>query len=101
MTEVAPADRTRLLQSKRAECSAIARSRKRKLCILYEVTVSHDVLPRRSFNTPDAYEHPPTEKQFLDACDILQYVLSLSPCDLELADRASGCHVALRWSYKC
>ncbi|KAI1131507.1 hypothetical protein F5Y10DRAFT_275421 [Nemania abortiva] len=72
MTEVAPGDRTRLLQSKRAECSAIARSRKRKLCILYEVTVSPDALPRRSFNALDAYEHTPAEKQFLDGCDILQ-----------------------------
>ncbi|KAI0526464.1 hypothetical protein F5B22DRAFT_159099 [Xylaria bambusicola] len=72
MTEVVPADRTRLLQSKRAECSAIARSRKRKLCILYEVTVSPDALPRRSFNHVDAYECTPAEKQFLDGCDILQ-----------------------------
>ncbi|KAI0802543.1 hypothetical protein GGR55DRAFT_424193 [Xylaria sp. FL0064] len=72
MTEVVPADRTRLLQSKRAECSAIARSRKRKLCILYEVTVSPDALPRRSFNHLDAYEPTPAEKHFLDGCDILQ-----------------------------
>ncbi|KAI0540793.1 hypothetical protein GGR58DRAFT_87840 [Xylaria digitata] len=72
MTEVVPADRTRLLQSKRVECSAIARSRKRKLCILYEVTVSPDTLPRRSFNSLDAYEYTPAEKQFLDGCDILQ-----------------------------
>ncbi|KAI1168043.1 hypothetical protein F5B18DRAFT_345190 [Nemania serpens] len=72
MTEVAPADRTRLLQSKRAECSAIARSRKRKLCILYEVTVSPDALPRRSFSGRDAYEHTPAERQFLDGCDMLQ-----------------------------
>ncbi|KAJ2997609.1 hypothetical protein NUW58_g606 [Xylaria curta] len=72
MTEVAPADRTKLLQSKRAECSAIARSRKRKLCILYEVTVSPDALPRRSFNHLDAYEYPEAERQFLDGCDILQ-----------------------------
>ncbi|KAI1366971.1 hypothetical protein F5Y08DRAFT_337045 [Xylaria arbuscula] len=72
MTEVVPADRTRLLQSKRAECSAIARSRKRKLCILYEVTVSPDALPRRSYNHVDAYECTPAEKQFVDGCDILQ-----------------------------
>ncbi|KAI0866870.1 hypothetical protein F4860DRAFT_6825 [Xylaria cubensis] len=72
MTEVAPADRTKLLQSKRAECSAIARSRKRKLCILYEVTLSPDALPRRSFRNLDAYECTAAERQFLDGCDILQ-----------------------------
>ncbi|KAI1751441.1 hypothetical protein F4782DRAFT_540914 [Xylaria castorea] len=72
MTEVAPADRTKLLQSKRAECSAIARSRKRKLCILYEVTLSPDALPRRSFRNLDAYQCTTAERQFLDGCDILQ-----------------------------
>lgn len=56
--------------------SAIARSRKRKLCILYEVTVSPDALPRRSFNNVDAFECTLAENQFLDGCDILQYVLS-------------------------
>ncbi|KAI0393661.1 hypothetical protein F5Y17DRAFT_299219 [Xylariaceae sp. FL0594] len=72
MTEVVPADRTRLLHSKRAECSAIARSLKRKLCVLYEVSINPDSLPRRSFNNLDAYEPTPAEKQFLDGSDILQ-----------------------------
>ncbi|KAI1180422.1 hypothetical protein F4777DRAFT_530278 [Nemania sp. FL0916] len=52
----------------------IARSRKRKLCILYEVTVSPDGLSRRSFNALDAYEPSPAERDFLDSCDILKYV---------------------------
>lgn len=72
MTEVVPGDRTKLLQSKRAECSAIARSRKRKLCVLYAVATTTDGLPQRSFADPDA---PPTnaaESQFLEGCDILQ-----------------------------
>ncbi|KAI0024907.1 hypothetical protein F4780DRAFT_723515 [Xylariomycetidae sp. FL0641] len=72
MTEVVPADRTPLLQSKRAECSAIARSRKRKLCILYEVAVSPDNLPKRSFADPDAPPTSTAEQQFLESCDILQ-----------------------------
>ncbi|KAH9906178.1 hypothetical protein F4778DRAFT_635393 [Xylariomycetidae sp. FL2044] len=73
MTEVVPADRTQLLQSKRAECNAIARSRKRKLCILYEFAASPDgSIPQRSFANPDAQPTTPAEKQFLEACDILQ-----------------------------
>ncbi|KAI1327883.1 hypothetical protein F5Y16DRAFT_370590 [Xylariaceae sp. FL0255] len=72
MTEVVPVDHTKLLQSKRAECSAIARSRKRKLCILYEVTLSPDGIPNHSFANPDAYNLTPAEAQFLDGCDILQ-----------------------------
>jgi hypothetical protein len=54
--------------------SAIARSLKRKLCVLYEVSINPDSLPRRSFNNLDAYEPTPAEKQFLNECDILQYV---------------------------
>ncbi|OTB02254.1 hypothetical protein M426DRAFT_322834 [Hypoxylon sp. CI-4A] len=72
MTEVVPADRTKLLQSKRAECNTIVRSRKRKLCILYAVATTPDGLPQRSFDDPDA---PPTnaaESQFLEGSDILQ-----------------------------
>ncbi|KAI2609148.1 hypothetical protein GGR54DRAFT_385848 [Hypoxylon sp. NC1633] len=72
MTEVVPADRTKLLQSKWAECSAIARSRKRKLCVLYAVATSANGLPQRSFADPDAPPANPTESHFLEACDILQ-----------------------------
>ncbi|KAI0880813.1 uncharacterized protein GGS22DRAFT_174274 [Annulohypoxylon maeteangense] len=72
MTEVVPGDRTKLLQSKRAECSAIARSRKRKLCVLYAVATSTDGLPQRSFADPDAPPANPAESHFLEGSDILQ-----------------------------
>ncbi|KAI1372990.1 hypothetical protein F4677DRAFT_430643 [Hypoxylon crocopeplum] len=72
MTEVVPADRTKLLQSKRAECSAIARSRKRKLCVLYAVATSANGLPQRSFADPDAPPANTAESHFLEGCDILQ-----------------------------
>ncbi|KAI5860555.1 hypothetical protein GGS23DRAFT_228747 [Durotheca rogersii] len=72
MTEVVPADRTRLLQSKRAECSEIARSRKRKLCVLYAVATTSDGLPQRSFADPDAQPANTAESHFLEGCDILQ-----------------------------
>ncbi|KAI1409532.1 hypothetical protein F5Y13DRAFT_203461 [Hypoxylon sp. FL1857] len=72
MTEVVPVDRTKLLQSKRAECSAIVRSRKRKLCVLYAVATTTDGLPQRSFADPDAPSTNPGEAHFLEGCDILQ-----------------------------
>ncbi|KAI1456738.1 hypothetical protein F4805DRAFT_218913 [Annulohypoxylon moriforme] len=72
MTEVVPGDRTKLLQLKRAECSAIARSRKRKLCVLYAITTSADGLPQRSFADPDAPPTNPAESHFLEGSDILQ-----------------------------
>ncbi|KAI0010270.1 hypothetical protein F4779DRAFT_314335 [Xylariaceae sp. FL0662B] len=73
MTEVVPADRTKLLQLKRAECNAIALSRKRKLGILYAVATSPDALPKRSFADPsNAQTFSDAESQFLDGCDILQ-----------------------------
>ncbi|KAI1093314.1 hypothetical protein F5B19DRAFT_482877 [Rostrohypoxylon terebratum] len=72
MTEVVPGDRTKLLQLKRAECSAIARSRKRKLCVLYAVATSADGLPQRSFADPDALPTNPAESHFLEGSDILQ-----------------------------
>ena len=59
------------------ECSAIARSRKRKLCILYEVAASPDSLPKRSFADPDAQPTNPAESLFLEGCDILQYVSAI------------------------
>ncbi|KAI1773670.1 hypothetical protein F4818DRAFT_421361 [Hypoxylon cercidicola] len=71
MTEVVPADRTKLLQSKRAECSALIRSRKRKLCVLYAVASTPETLPQRSFADPDAKSINAGESQFLEGCDIL------------------------------
>ncbi|KAI2470554.1 hypothetical protein F4781DRAFT_176872 [Annulohypoxylon bovei var. microspora] len=72
MTEVVPGDRTKLLQLKKAECSAIARSRKRKLCVLYAVATCVDGLPQRSFADPDAPPTNPAESHFLEGSDILQ-----------------------------
>lgn len=70
-----PSDSNDIIFGLLTRCSAIARSRKRKLCILYEVTVSPDALPRHSFSDLDAYEPTPAERRFLDGCDMLQYVL--------------------------
>lgn len=47
--------------------------------MLFEVSINPDSLPRRSFNNLDAYEPTPAEKQFLEECDILQYVLPTRP----------------------
>jgi hypothetical protein len=83
--------------------SAIARSRKRKLCILYEVTVSPDALPRRSFSNLDAYEHTPAERQFLDGCDILQYVLQARYpfFGIPVHERAFIHSVSTCWLFEC
>ncbi|KAI0128508.1 hypothetical protein BJ170DRAFT_331793 [Xylariales sp. AK1849] len=72
MTEVAPADRTRLLQSKREECGSITRSRKRKLRELFAVATAGDGLPNFSLEQPDAPPVNPSESKFLDGCDISQ-----------------------------
>ncbi|KAI1102648.1 hypothetical protein F4804DRAFT_312319 [Jackrogersella minutella] len=72
MTEVVPGDRTKLLQLKRAECSAIVRSRKRKLCVLYAVATTVDGLPQQSYADPDAPPTNPAESHFLEASDIVQ-----------------------------
>ncbi|KAH8804610.1 hypothetical protein F5884DRAFT_707336 [Xylogone sp. PMI_703] len=72
MSEVGPADRSRLLQSKRAEGSGIVASRKRKLREFFAVCDAEGPLPQVTYLDVDA---PPTsapEAHFLDVCDILQ-----------------------------
>ncbi|POR39072.1 Chromatin modification-like protein EAF1 [Tolypocladium paradoxum] len=72
MTEVGHADLSRLLQSKRNDCSAIVTSRKRKLRELFAVATQVDALPDDGFANPDAPAATPAEWQFLQASDILQ-----------------------------
>lgn len=101
MTEVGPADRSRLLRSKRDEfrsvtasldraqsCdpndiifgvltffSSIVTSRKRKLRQLFAVATESDALPTNDFANPDAPPATAAEIQFLQGCDISQYVV--------------------------
>lgn len=103
MTEVGSADLSRLLQSKRNECrsvggasyaanfsdsktviigllttcSSIVTSRKRKLRELFAVATQVESLPHDALANPDAPTTTPAEWQFLQANDILQYVLIL------------------------
>ncbi|KAM4068164.1 myb-like DNA-binding domain-containing protein [Hirsutella rhossiliensis] len=72
MTEVGYADLSRILQSRRNECSAIVTSRKRKLRELFAVASQVDPLPDDGFANPDAPAATPAEWQFLQASDILQ-----------------------------
>ncbi|UNI21429.1 RNA polymerase II transcription elongation factor SpEAF [Purpureocillium takamizusanense] len=72
MTEVGPSDLSRLLQTKRNECSAIVTSRKRKLRELFAVATQVDPLPDHALANPDAPAATPAEWQFLQASDILQ-----------------------------
>ncbi|KAK1599073.1 uncharacterized protein LY79DRAFT_505271 [Colletotrichum navitas] len=72
MTEVGPADRSRLLRSKRDEISSIVTSRKRKLRQLFAVATESDALPTNDFANPDAPPTSAAELQFLQTCDILQ-----------------------------
>ncbi|PHH88996.1 hypothetical protein CDD83_6787 [Cordyceps sp. RAO-2017] len=72
MTEVGPAELSRLLQTRRNECSAIVTSRKRKLRELFAVATQADALPDDGFSNPDAPAATPAEWQFLQASDILQ-----------------------------
>ncbi|GJN66616.1 MYB and HSA domain-containing protein [Purpureocillium lilacinum] len=72
MTEVGPSDLSRLLQTKRNECSAIVTSRKRKLRELFAVATQVDPLPDHGLANPDAPAATPAEWQFLQASDILQ-----------------------------
>ncbi|GKT73586.1 chromatin modification-like protein VID21 [Colletotrichum tofieldiae] len=90
MTEVGPADRSRLLRSKRDEFSArscepsgtgfvvliffssIVTSRKRKLRQLFAVATESDALPTNDFANPDAPPTSAAELQFLQTCDISQ-----------------------------
>ncbi|KAM0436092.1 hypothetical protein ACHAPT_002984 [Fusarium lateritium] len=72
MTEVGPADLSRLLQSKRNECSSIVTSRKRKLRELFAVATQSEGLPHPVLTNPDAPTTTPAEWQFLQANDISQ-----------------------------
>ncbi|KXH48864.1 hypothetical protein CNYM01_04880 [Colletotrichum nymphaeae SA-01] len=72
MTEVGPADRSRLLRSKRDEFSSIVTSRKRKLRQLFAVATEGDALPTNDFANPDAPPATAAEIQFLQGCDISQ-----------------------------
>ncbi|WYZ40098.1 hypothetical protein EsH8_IV_000439 [Colletotrichum jinshuiense] len=72
MTEVGPADRSRLLRSKRDEFSSIVTSRKRKLRQLFAVATEGDALPTNDFANPDAPSATAAEFQFLQGCDISQ-----------------------------
>ncbi|GKT46668.1 chromatin modification-related protein EAF1 [Colletotrichum spaethianum] len=90
MTEVGPADRSRLLRLKRDEFSArscepgdtnfvvliifssIVTSRKRKLRQLFAVATESDALPTNDFANPDAPPTSAAELQFLQTCDISQ-----------------------------
>ncbi|KAJ4162579.1 RNA polymerase II transcription elongation factor SpEAF [Fusarium falciforme] len=72
MTEVGPADLSRLLQSKRNECSSIVTSRKRKLRELFAVATQSEGLPHPVLTNPDAPTTTPAEWQFLQANDIFQ-----------------------------
>ncbi|UZP41365.1 hypothetical protein NXS19_009181 [Fusarium pseudograminearum] len=72
MTEVGAADLSRLLQSKRNECSSIVTSRKRKLRELFVVATQSEGLPHPVLTNPDAPTTTPAEWQFLQANDINQ-----------------------------
>ncbi|RFU26753.1 hypothetical protein B7463_g9586, partial [Scytalidium lignicola] len=72
MSEVGPTDRSRLLQSKRAEGSGIVASRKRKLREFFAVCDAQGPLPQITYLDVDAPPTSATEAHFLDVCDILQ-----------------------------
>ncbi|KAK6207444.1 MYB and HSA domain-containing protein [Colletotrichum tabaci] len=72
MTEVGPADRSRLLRSKRDEFTSIVTSRKRKLRQLFAVATESDAFPTNDFANPDAPPTSAAELQFLQTCDISQ-----------------------------
>ncbi|KAL2020360.1 hypothetical protein VTK56DRAFT_8489 [Thermocarpiscus australiensis] len=72
MTEVGPADRLKLLRSKRAESISIAQSRKRKLRELFAIATHEDGIPDYDFSNPDLPPATPAEAKFLIENDILQ-----------------------------
>ena len=71
MTEVGPADRARLLRSKRVDQSSILTSRKRKLRELFAVATGEDGFPSFDFSDADAPPLTPFEQKFLNECDLL------------------------------
>ncbi|KAH6969702.1 hypothetical protein DER45DRAFT_639828 [Fusarium avenaceum] len=72
MTEVGAADLSRLLQTKRNECSSIVTSRKRKLRELFAVATQSEGLPLPVLTNPDAPTTTTAEWKFLQANDIIQ-----------------------------
>jgi chromatin modification-related protein VID21 len=58
-------------------CSAIVRSRKRKLRELFAIATEVDGIPNFDFSDPDALPTTETESKFLAECDISQYVCLL------------------------
>ena len=103
MSEVGPADRSRLLRSKRTElryincplckarkrmlrridacilqyangCSGIVISRKRKLRELYAVCDNEGPIPQITYSNPDEPPNTLAENRFLEVTDLLKYV---------------------------
>ncbi|RKF60641.1 putative myb and hsa domain protein [Erysiphe neolycopersici] len=72
MSEVGATDRSRLLQSKRAELSGIVKSRKRKLREFFAVCDNGSTIPQLDISNPDTPPINPAEAHFLDVTDILQ-----------------------------
>ncbi|CAM1502935.1 Fc.00g077110.m01.CDS01 [Cosmosporella sp. VM-42] len=72
MTEVGSADLSRLLLSKRNECSSIVTSRKRKLRELFAVASQVESVPNDVLANPDAPTTTAAEWQFLQANDVFQ-----------------------------
>lgn len=108
MSEVGPADRSRLLRSKRNDlryinsphglgrkrmarridachfycadgCSGIVTSRKRKLREFFAVCDNEGPVPQTTYSSPDAPPTTAAEERFLDVTDILKYVRPTSP----------------------
>lgn len=59
-------------------CSAIVKSRKRKLRELFAVATEVDGIPNFDFSDPDALPITEAESKFLADCDISQYAPLLS-----------------------
>ncbi|KAK4662169.1 RNA polymerase II transcription elongation factor SpEAF [Podospora pseudopauciseta] len=72
MTEVGPADRAKLLRSKRESLSSIVQSRKRKLRELYAVATDEDGIPNLDLSNLDAAPTAPAETSFLIDTDFTQ-----------------------------
>ncbi|KAK0646101.1 hypothetical protein B0T16DRAFT_153476 [Cercophora newfieldiana] len=70
MTEVGPADRAKLLRSKRAEQSSILTSRKRKLRELFAIATDEDGIPSFDFSNIDGPPATAAEQKFLNDCDL-------------------------------
>lgn len=67
--------------------SSIVRTRKRKLRELFAVATTTDGVPKHSLADPDVQPPTPAELDFLQHCDIAQYVPTL--CLLSIALRVA------------